>query len=453
MSSTTVPVTPSTAGAPAVTSDGAAAAGAAVAPGAAAKPPVMPFTPYQKIVVAILTFLQFTIVLDFMMLAPLGARLMAEMHIPPGRFGLVVSAYAFSAGISGFLAAGFADRFDRKRLLLFFYTGFLIGTLLCGIAPTYHFLLIARIVTGVFGGVIGSISFAIIADLFPFQQRGRVMGFVQTAFAASQVMGIPVALILSDKWGWHAPFLMLVALVAVAGVFIAVALKPIDAHLKLQRDGSALGHLVKTVSRPRYLQGFGTMALLVTGGFMLMPFSSAFSVHNLGISMDRLKEIYFVTGLFSIIAGPLLGRFGDSVGKYPLFCIGSAVSAVMILIYTHLGVTPIWQVILINVLLFVGITSRIISSSALVSAVPDPAHRGSFMAVNSSIQQVSGGIAAAVGGLIVVEGADGSLGRYDVLGYVVTASMVVTVVLMYFINRMVSSSTGGAPAAGGAPAK
>ena len=429
MSSTTVPV---------------AAPGSSLP---ATKPVPAPFTPYQKIVVAILTFLQFTIVLDFMILSPLGARLMSEMHIAASRFGLVVSAYAFSAGISGFLAAGFADRFDRKRLLMFFYTGFLVGTLLCGIAPTYQFLLVARIVTGVFGGVIGSIVLAIVADLFTFDQRGRVMGVVQTAFASSQVLGIPIGLILSNRWGWHAPFLMLTGLTTIAGVFIAIYLKPVDAHLKLQRDGNPILHLLKTVSQRRYLQAFATMALLVTGGFMLMPFGSAFTVHNLGIPLESLGIIYLVTGMFSIVAGPLLGRFGDKVGKYALFCMGSAVSTVMILIYTHLGITPIWQVIVINVLLFVGITSRIIASSALVSAVPDPAHRGSFMAVNASIQQVSGGVAAAVGGLIVVEAPDGSLARYDVLGFVVIASMAITVAAMYFIDRMVRRTNAGTAAA------
>jgi len=358
----------------------------------------------------------------------------------------VVSVYAFSAGISGFLAAGFADRFDRKRLLLFFYAGFLLGTLLCGIANSYPFLLVARMVTGVFGGVIGSISFAIIADLFPFAQRGRVMGVVQTSFAASQVMGLPVGMILSNHWGWHAPFLMIVALASVAGVFIAIYLKPIDAHLKLQRDGSALRHLIKTVSRRRYLKVFGTMALMVTGGFMLMPFSSAFTVNNLGISTHKLQHIYFATGLCSMVAGPLIGRLSDRIGKYAIFCAGSAVGAVMIFVYTHLGHTPIWQVIIVNVILFIGITSRIISASALVSAVPDPADRGAFMSVHSSIQQVSGGVAAAIGGLIVAQTASGVIERIDILGYVVVSSMAITVTLLYFIDRMVKRSLAAQPA-------
>src|SRR3954464_5674429 len=164
--------------------------------------PAHVFTGYQQFVIAILAFLQFTIVLDFMILSPLGALLLQELHITTAQFGLVVSAYAFSAGASGLLAAGFADKFDRKKLLLFFYSGFVLGTLLCGIAPTYHFLFVARMVTGLFGGVIGSISFAIIADLFPFEARGKVMGFVMTAFSASQVLGIPLGLYLSNRWGW-----------------------------------------------------------------------------------------------------------------------------------------------------------------------------------------------------------------------------------------------------------
>jgi predicted MFS family arabinose efflux permease len=210
-----------------------------------------PFSPYQKTVVVILAFLQFTIVLDFMIVAPLGALLLRDMGISPSQFSAVVSAYAFSAGAAGLLAAGFADRFDRKKLLLFFYGGFVLGTFLCGVAPGYGSLLAARIVTGVFGGVIGSISFAIIADLFPFEMRGRVMGSVQSAFAGSQVLGIPAGLYLSNHLGWHAPFLMIAGLAAVAGVVIALKLQPINAHLALRGDHDPVAHLLRTLQRPR----------------------------------------------------------------------------------------------------------------------------------------------------------------------------------------------------------
>jgi predicted MFS family arabinose efflux permease len=436
MSSITPPLSSAVSPSP---SPSASPGSATPSPPAGAPEAANTFTPYQKLIVAVLAFLQFTIILDFMILSPLGALLLRDLHIPASRFGLVVSVYAFSAGLSGFLSAGFADRFDRKRLLLFFYVGFLAGTLLCGIATSYHFLLVARMVTGLFGGVIGSISFAIIADLFPIQMRGRVMGVVQTSFAASQVMGIPLGLYLSNRWSWHAPFLMIFALASVAGVLIAIYVKPIDGHLKLQRDGSAFAHLIKTVSYGKYLRAFATTTLLVTGGFMLMPFGSAFTVNNVGIPIQKLPLIYMITGVCSLIAGPLVGRFSDIVGKYALFCVGSLTSVVMILIYTHLGPTPLWQVVIINVLLFIGITSRMISASALMSAVPDPASRGAFMAVNSSLQQIAGGIASAVAGLIVVQVAGGSLRHYDTLGYVVISSMTVTVAMMFFINKTVNA--------------
>lgn len=399
--------------------------------------PPATFTPYQKVVVAIVTFLQFTIILDFMILSPLGALLLRDLHIPTAKFGLVVSAYAFSAAISGILAAGFADRFDRKKLLLFFYAGFIAGTLLCGLATSYRSLLVARVVTGLFGGVIGSVVMAIIADLFPMNMRGRVMGFVQTAFGASQVLGLPLGMVLATRWNWHAPFLMIVGVSLIAGVFIVVKLRPIDEHLKLQRDGNALAHLFRTVSERRYLIAFATTTLLASGGFMLMPFGSAFTVNNIGISVDRLWLIYLVTGILTLLAGPFLGRLSDRIGKYRMFVFGSSVTVIMVLVYTHLGHTPMFWVIAVNALLFVGVTSRMISASALMSAVPAPASRGAFMAVNASLQQFAGGVAAAVAGLIVVQTPSGTLERYDVLGYVVIGAMSIVVVMLRLIDRMV----------------
>src|ERR1700692_3761055 len=189
------------------------------------QPLKLTFSRYQKFVVGILAFLQFTIILDFMIISPLGAIVMPALSISPRQFGWAVSSYAFSAAISGLAAAGFADRFDRKRLLLFFYGGFFLGTALCALAPGYHFLLLARIVTGLFGGVIGSVVLAIATDLFPLEMRGRVMGVISTAFAASQVLGLPAGLYLTGHWDWHAPFLAIIAVGVPAGVIIMLFMR------------------------------------------------------------------------------------------------------------------------------------------------------------------------------------------------------------------------------------
>lgn len=406
---------------------------------AAPVPELVTFTSYQKFVVAILSFLQFTIILDFMLLSPLGAILMPELKITPAQFGLVVSVYAFSAGISGILAAGFADRIDRKRLLLFFYTGFIGGTFLCGIATTYEFLVVARMITGIFGGVIGSIVFAITTDLFPFSVRGRVMGYIQTAFAASQVLGIPFGLYLANHWGWHGPFLLIVGVGVIAGIAIAKYLKPINAHLKLKPDRSALHHLYTTLTTPRYIQAFATVALLSTGGFMLMPFSSAFSVHNLGISLIQLPMVYMITGLCSIVTGPLVGRASDRFGKFHIFSLGSILTITMVLIYTNLEQASITLVILVSALMFVGISARMIPSQALMSAIPAPENRGSFMAISASTQQISGGLASLLAGWIVVEGVGGHIDNFDILGIVVATASLITMVMMYFIQRQITA--------------
>ena len=395
------------------------------------------FSPYQKFVVAILAFLQFTVILDFMILSPLGAQLMPALQISPVQFGLLVSTYAFSAGVSGFLAAGFADRFDRKKLLLIFYVGFLSGTLLCGLAYSYHALLVGRLITGVFAGVVGSIAFAIVTDVFPLEMRGRVMGVIQTAFAASSVLGIPIALLLATRWRWNAPFLLIVAVGVLVGWLIQARLRPVDEHLKRHPDRSPLHHLLKTVSNRFYLQGFATTGLLTVGGFMLMPFTSAFMVHNVGLPVVKLPLVYVLTGLFSVVSGPLIGRASDEFGKFKVFAFGCAVTIVMVVIFTHLTVTPLWLLVIVLIVLQVGIFSRMISASALMSALPAPTDRGAYMSISSSLQQVAGGVAAVLSGMIVLEDADGALLHFDRVGYVLVGTTLLTLSMMYFINRKI----------------
>ena len=398
-----------------------------------------PFTGYQKFLIAILAFLQFTIILDFMIISPLGALVMPALAIDPQQFGLVVSSYTFSAGASGLLAAGFADRFDRKKLLLFFYVGFILGTLMCGLAQDFHVLLIARVVTGIFGGVIGSVVLAITTDLFSLEQRGRVMGFVQTAFAASQILGLPAGLYLSTWWNWHAPFILIVVVGAVVGLIIALRMQPVDKHLGLKQEHSPLAHLMTTLTEPRHLLAFCTTTLLATGGYMLMPFGSAFTVNNMKIGMEHLPTIYLASGFATIFMGPIIGRASDRFGKFIMFLFGTLLSITMVLFYTRLGETPLVEVIIINVLLFIGIFSRMIPAGALMTAIPSVTQRGAFNAISSSLQQVSGGVAAVLAGSLVVQEADGHLEHFERLGYVVVAASLFSAWLAAALIRFTTS--------------
>src|ERR1700683_5492729 len=369
---------------------------------ARSSPARIQFSGYQKVVIGILGFLQFTVILDFMIISPLGAIVMPTLHISPRQFGLAVSSYAFSAGVSGFLAAGFADRFDRKRLLLFFYFGFMLGTLMCALATTYSLLLGARIVTGLFGGVIGSVVLAIVTDLFPLEMRGRVMGVISTAFAASQVLGLPVGLYLTSHWNWHAPFLAISAVGIPAGVIIMLLMQPVVGQLVLKQERSPLMHLITTVTEPRHRLPFLLVMLLPTGGYMLMPFGTAYIVNNVGLAFTVLPVIYLVTGVSSIFVGPLVGKASDSFGKFPMFCCGSVITLITVPIWTNIGHVPLATVIVINVILFAGIFSRMIPAQALISAIPEPNKRGAFNSVSASLQQFAGAVSAAVAGWLIV---------------------------------------------------
>ncbi|HXB43760.1 MAG TPA: MFS transporter [Puia sp.] len=404
------------------------------------KQETIPFTTYQKFAIFILAITQFTVILDFMVMSPLGDILMKSLSLKPSHFGMAVSAYAFSAGFSGLLTAGFADKFDRKKLLLFFYTGFIAGTILCGIAQSYPLLVGARIITGLFGGVIGSISMAIIADLFTLQQRGRVMGFVQMGFGASQVLGIPIGLYLANAWGWHAPFLWVAAMAVIIAVLIAIKLQPLTQHLAVQQDKSAFAHLLHTLARKDYRIGFSATALLSIGGFMMMPFGSAFAINNLKITQHQLPILFMVAGLSTLVVMPLIGKLSDKIDKFKIFALASVWMIGMVLVYTNLATTPFWIVVVFNVLMMAGIMSRMVPSTALVTAVPVMRDRGAFMSINSSLQQIAGGIAAAIAGMIVVQKTKFSpLEHYNVLGYIIASITILSVVLVFRVSMLVKT--------------
>lgn len=395
----------------------------------------MRFTSYQKFVVGLLAFLQFTVILDYMILWPLGAILMPSLGISPQQFGTIVSVYAFSAGVAAFISAGFADFFDRKKLLLFFYTGFVLATFLCGLATTYEFLLIARVFTGIFGGVIGSIVLAVATDLFPLEMRGRVMGIMQTSYAASQVLGLPGGLLIATLWGWQAPFFMIVAFSLAAGAFLVFKFRPVIVIEGRRNNHSPLLHLTTTLFNPKYTLAFCAMALLTTGAFFMMPFGSAYMVGNLGAPQESLSLIYLVTGLATIFIGPVIGRMADTYGKFHVFTYGAFLSCLAVFYYSQMEVSPLPWVVVIHTALFVTGFSRLIPAQALTSAVPTPADRGAFMAVSSSLQQVFGGMASLTTGLIVSQASDGRILNFHVLGYIVCVVILATYAMMYFVHR------------------
>ncbi|HEY0272603.1 MAG TPA: MFS transporter, partial [Chitinophaga sp.] len=263
---------------------------------------------------------------------------------------------------------------------------------------------------------------------------------------------IPIGLLLAGKAGWHMPFLMIVGLCLVIGIAIMRGMQPMREHLQHGIVARPLAHLRATAAQPRYQYAFLTTVFLATGGFLMMPYASNFLVHNVGIAQDHLFMIYIVAGAAGLVVGPLIGKWSDKTGKYNMFIGGTLLAIVMVLINTHLGVTPLWLVLVLNTLMMTAVNTRMIPSQALISAVPDLKDRGAFMSINASVQQLGGGIAAAIGGAIVTAGPSGQLHHYDTIGYVTIFAFVLCAGLMYLVNETLRQKQAGSslPAKGGA---
>ncbi|MBS1963049.1 MAG: MFS transporter [Bdellovibrionales bacterium] len=374
------------------------------------------FSAYEKLVIGILIFLQFTLALDFMVMAPLGAIIMPAFDIMPHEFSLLIASYAFAACVSSVFVSGYADRYERKRFLLFIYSGFLVGTFLCAFANTYPVLLAARTFTGLFGGVIASIVPTLTTDLFPAEKRGQVIGLTQVSFGIAQIMGLPVALACANRWGWHSPFVLVVAIGIAGTAVIATRFEPITAHLGLQKPESHFQSFAKLFRVPKNRWGFLGSFVVTLGAYLLMPFTSAYNVHNLNMSLADLPIFYAVTGLSIIVLFPLIGKLTDRIGRFPIFAAGAFFASAVVLFYTHTTEAGLARLCLTNIGVFSGFFAMIIPFQSLLTDLPSPESRGGFMAVGASIQQLGGGVSVFLSGLIVSKDAEGRLLHFPNLG-------------------------------------
>jgi predicted MFS family arabinose efflux permease len=383
----------------------------------------------EKYTLIILTAIQFTNILDFVIMMPLGPQLMRIFDITPQQFGLVVSAYTFSAGISGFGAAFFLDRFDRKRSLLALYAGFTIGTFLCSVAPTYGFLLGARIVAGTFGGIIGAVILAIVGDLIPYERRGAAMGMIMTSFSLAQVAGVPLGLFIANRFGWHMSFVFLASSAGVCWIVAARILPSIRVHLQTEFRESPIETVRALLTEAPTQRALAFMVTLIAAGFMIIPYLSPFFVTNVGRSESDLPYIYFFGGLATIVSSRLIGRMSDKYGKLVVFVLLAAASVLPILMVTNLPRVSLPVAIICLTVFMVLVSGRGVPSMAMVTAAVHPSRRGSFMSISASMQQFSAGIASFAGGLIIGKSSDGSLTGFGIVGLIATAATIMCIVL------------------------
>ncbi|MCC2546897.1 MFS transporter [Hymenobacter sp. BT175] len=386
----------------------------------------------EKLLLALLAAVQFTNILDFVIMMPLGPQLMPALGIVPRQFGLVISAYTFSAGATGLAAAFFLDRFNRKTALLALYLGFGLGTVACALAPTYHWLVAARVLTGAFGGVLGSLVLAIVGDAVPEGRRGQAIGIVMGAFSVASVLGIPFGLFLASRFSWHLPFFVLGGLSLLVWAVIYFVMPSMAGHISSrvtsprERIADVLGLFRRSSVRYALL----LTALLVLGQFTVISFLSPSLVGNVGFTVGQLGYVYLVGGALTFFTSPLIGRLADRHGKVLIFTIATVATVPVLLIITRLTPTPLPIVLTLTAAMFAVMGGRYVPATALATTVVPPWQRGSFMSLNTSIQQLAAGAAAYLAGLIVVQTSTGQLLHYEVVGYIAAAANVVSLLVI-----------------------
>jgi predicted MFS family arabinose efflux permease len=386
------------------------------------------FTPRrERWLLFTLAGIQFTHILDFMIMMPLGPQLTTLFGISNAQFGLLVSAYTLSAGLSGLMAATYIDRFSRQRLLLTMYSLFGLATLACGLAPDYFWLMVARVAAGLFGGVLSALSQTIVADVIPFERRGRAMSVVMTSFSVSTVAGVPIGLFLAAHLSWHAPFFGIALLVGLLALGAWQTLPRLDAHLHHPERLSVWRGIEQVLADPKHLQAFGVSGLMMFAGFTVIPYITIYLQSNAGMKTDQVPWIYLSGGVATLLSARYFGRLTDRVGKVRVFQWLALAVTVPLMATTLSQGLPLWGLLVISTLLFTMMSGRMIPGMAMISSAAEPRLRGTFMTLNSAVQSASMGLAALVAGLIIGRDAQGQLTGYWVAGLLGVVASVLSV--------------------------
>ncbi|HEY0968720.1 MAG TPA: MFS transporter [Opitutaceae bacterium] len=378
-----------------------------------------------------LAAIQFTHIMDFMIMMPLGASLMRVFSIDPGQFSRLVASYGLSAAGTGFLAGFVLDRFDRRPVLLVLYAGFTLATLACALAPTYELLMAARIAAGACGGVAGSVVGAMIGDAIPPERRGRATATVMAAFPLASVLGVPAGLFLASWFEWHAPFFLLAA---VSAIVLAVAIRTLPHVPSHKSEAHPVRQMIDILTHGIHLRAFLLSAVLVFAGACVIPFMAPSMVANVGLTEAQLPWIYFFGGVCTFFTMPWFGRMADRHDKLHILAWVSLVAIATVLVVTRLGPGPLWITLVVASIFFVTMSGRFAPAMAMVANAVEARYRGGFMSVNSAIQQAASGLANLVAGLLVTRGAAGQLIGYPRVGLLACGAFTLTVILAAWLR-------------------
>ena len=388
----------------------------------------------ERYLLLTLSGMQFSHILDFMIMMPLGPVLMHEFGIGTHQFGFLVASYSFSAALAGLLASTFVDKFERKRLLLTVFALFGLATLACGLAPSYAALLIARGLAGAFGGIVGAMVQTLVGDLIPFERRATASGVISAAFSLSTVAGVPLSLWLANHFSWPAPFI-LIACTTVLFLIIALRFLPdVRHHLMVEKRAHPFSAMFEVLSDANHLRALLFTMLILFSGFTVIPYITVYAVSNVGISLHDIPYVYLAGGAATLISSRLIGRWADARGKVKVYRIMAISAMLPLFAVTQIGHAPLWVWLTCTTFFFILVSGRMIPAMAIITSAAKYHMRGTFMSLNVAMQQLASGLAATLAGLITTQNAAGQMIGYDKVGYVAITANILAIA---FVTRIV----------------
>jgi MFS transporter, DHA1 family, inner membrane transport protein len=382
--------------------------------------------------------MNFTHILDTMILMPLGNILMPKWDMDSSQYSKIVSAYSIAAFVSSFAAIFYADRFDRKKILLLAYLGFIAGTFGCALAIDYTTMIAARIITGIFGGLISAQVLTIIGDVIPYERRGSAMGLLMSGFAIASILGVPLGLYFANLWGWHYPFIIIasfgVLLFPFLFKYVPRVKQTIDKPILLKER---IANFKSIFSNKEQLIALSFSSILVMGHFIIIPLINPYMVYNVGVLQEYTPLIYLVGGISALITANLIGKLADKFGKQRVFLICALISLVFVLAITHMPSISIVLVLLTFAFWFSTATGRTVPGQAMVTQAVTTQSRGGFMSCNSCLQNLSMGLASLMSGWITSSDKNFVISNYNVLGYISIGLILISVALSYRLEKYI----------------
>jgi predicted MFS family arabinose efflux permease len=400
----------------------------------------------ERTLLLVLAAIQFTNIVDFMIMMPMGDILKKELSIGPQQYGFLVSSYGIAAFVTAFAGVFYLDNLDRRKALLTAYFGFMIGTLSSAILPNtsdeelnYMLFILTRVITGLTGGLLGGLVMSIIGDAIPIERRGRAMGVVTISFSLAAILGMPVALTLVDVFdnNWHVPFYGVTLLALPIWLLAFKSIPPMAEHLKNRTHYDRTAAIRWAVKSREQRNALLFTVLLVLGQFTVISFMTPFYINNVGLLQSDIKWIYLVGGAATVVSGFAIGRMVDRIGRFRVFTVAALLSIVPVLVITHLPQVPLWVVLVIAAFFFVLISGRMIPANTIATTVVNPEQRAGFMSLNSAMMSLASGSSGIISGLIISQADENSpLMHFEWVGYLAALSTILSLVVVRILKRI-----------------